>query len=101
VLENVSIDQATWLAFLETFQLASEASPWLAAINLASFATMAMPHVAGILVSLAIQQSVKVAENYQSRKRYVLHAKFDSFQTRKYMHANVLIEIEQTPSSTA
>lgn len=71
VLENVSIDEATWLAFLETFQLASEASPWLAAINLASFATMAMPHVAGILVSLAIQQGVKVAQNFQSRKRYV------------------------------
>lgn len=71
VLENVSIDEATWMVFLETFQLASEASPWLAAINLASFATMAMPHVAGILVSLAIQQAVTVAQNIQSRKRYV------------------------------
>lgn len=30
VLENVGIDQATWLAFLRTFQLPSETSPWLA-----------------------------------------------------------------------
>jgi hypothetical protein len=37
VLENVGIDQATWLAFLGTFQLPSEASPWLAAIKSGEF----------------------------------------------------------------
>jgi len=69
ILEGSGIDEATWLAFLDTFEKSSEASPWLNAINLASFATLMLPHAASILVSIAIQQTVKVAMDMQSRQR--------------------------------
>ena len=69
MLENCGIDQATWLAFLDTFQKSSAADPWLNAINLASFATMFIPHGFGTLVDYAIQEATKIAIELQARKR--------------------------------
>jgi len=69
VLENCGIDQATWLAFLDTFQKSSAANPWLNAINMASIATMFIPHGFGMLVSYAIQQATNVAIEFQARER--------------------------------
>ena len=69
VLENCAIDQATWLAFLDSFQRSSAANPWLNAINLASFATVVVPHGFGQLVSFAIEQATKAAIELQSRER--------------------------------
>ena len=40
VLSACGIDQALFLDFLETFDRASQASPWLSAVNLASIGTM-------------------------------------------------------------
>ncbi|KAK4696315.1 hypothetical protein P7C71_g1578, partial [Lecanoromycetidae sp. Uapishka_2] len=68
-LDNCGIDQAMFLAFLDTFQKSSEASPWLQAINMAQIGTLFMPTVAGILVSMAIQASVQIAMDVQSRSR--------------------------------
>ena len=70
VLENCGIDQATWLAFLDAFQKSSAANPWLNAINMASFATIAMPHVVGIIVGYAIQHATKIAIELQARERF-------------------------------
>jgi len=63
------IDQETFLDFIETFNQASLASPWLDAINLAGFATMALPPGISQAVQLAIMISVNIAKDIQSRKR--------------------------------
>ena len=70
-LEVRGIDQAMFLDFLQTFEKASAASPWINAINLASIATTWIPDGFGIslAVGLAIQMSVKVAMDLQSRSR--------------------------------
>jgi hypothetical protein len=64
-----NIDQETFLDFLETFDKASMASPWLDAINLAGFATIPLAPGVGVAVQLAIMISVKIAKDVQSRKR--------------------------------
>lgn len=69
VLENCGIDQATWLAFLDTFQKSSAANPWLNAINLAAIGTMFMPHVIGLVVGYAIGQATDIAIELQARQR--------------------------------
>ncbi|THZ93624.1 hypothetical protein D6C88_02654 [Aureobasidium pullulans] len=69
MLQDVSIDQTTWLDFLDTLQKSSAADPWLNAINMASIGTMFMPHVIGIAVSYAIQQATNIAIEMQARFR--------------------------------
>ena len=69
VLENCGIDQGTWLAFLDAFQRSSAADPWLSAINLAAFATIALPVGIGFAVEYAIRQVTKIAIETQGRQR--------------------------------
>lgn len=69
VLAECGIDQAMFLEFLETFNQASQASPWINAINLAGFATMALPMGIGIAVQAAITIAVKAATEVHSRHR--------------------------------
>jgi hypothetical protein len=72
VLMSCGIDQAMFLDFLETFSLASQANPWINAINLAGFAFMALPTGISQAASLALMIAVKVVSNMDSRKRYVM-----------------------------
>ncbi|KAL7274224.1 hypothetical protein RUND412_002880 [Rhizina undulata] len=69
-LMNCGIGQAMFLDFLETFNQASQASPWLNAINLAGFAFMHLPTGISQAASLALMLTVNVAKNMQSRHRY-------------------------------
>lgn len=69
-LANMGIDQATWLDFIETFNEASLANPWINALNLASIATNALPTAIGFAVSLAIMVATNIAMETQSRYRY-------------------------------
>lgn len=69
VLMNAGIDQATFLDYLELFDKASQASPWLNAINLAGFAFSFLPAGISMAISVAIAISVKVAIEMQSRSR--------------------------------
>ncbi|KAG9693437.1 hypothetical protein KCU95_g6537, partial [Aureobasidium melanogenum] len=69
VLQDVGIDQSTWLDFLDTLRKSSAADPWLNAINFASIGTMFMPHVIGFAVSYAIQQATNIAIEMQARFR--------------------------------
>lgn len=69
VLENCGIDQATWLAFLDTLQKSSAADPWLNAINLASIGTMFLPHIVGFVVGYAIQQMTNMTIELQARHK--------------------------------
>lgn len=69
LLENAGIDQAQWLEFLDMFQKSSAANPWISAINMAQFATIAIPNGIGIAVGVAIQLITKAAIEMQSRER--------------------------------
>jgi hypothetical protein len=69
VLMNAGIDQATFLNYLELFDKASQASPWLNAINLAGLAFSFLPMGISMAISVAIAISVKVAMEMQSRSR--------------------------------
>jgi hypothetical protein len=69
VLMNCNIDQTTWLEFIELFYKASQASPWLNAINLASLAGSVLPHGISMAVSIAVQIGVKIVMEMQSRQR--------------------------------
>jgi hypothetical protein len=69
-LMNCGIDQAMFLDFLETFNLASQSSPWLNAINMAGIAFMHLPTGISQAASLALMLTVQVAKNMQSRHRY-------------------------------
>lgn len=70
-LEIRGINQAMFLDFLQTFEKASEASPWINAINLAGIATSFIPDGfgVGLAVGIAIQMSVRIAMDLQSRSR--------------------------------
>ena len=69
-LMNCGIDQGMFLDFLETFNLASQSSPWLNAINMAGIAFMHLPTGISQAASLALMLTVEVAKNMQSRHRY-------------------------------
>ena len=69
-LAACGIDQAMFLAFLETFYRASQAAPWLNAINLASLAGSFLPHGLSMVVSIAVNMAVKAAMEMQSRARW-------------------------------
>lgn len=68
-LMNCGIDQAMFLDFLETCNLASQSSPWLNAINMAGIAFMHLPTGISQVASLALMLTVRVAKNMQSRHR--------------------------------
>lgn len=69
-LANMGIDQATWLDFIDTFNEASLANPWIDAINLAALATNATPSVIGFAVSMGVLITTNIAIEMQIRYRY-------------------------------
>jgi hypothetical protein len=58
-----------FLEFLDTAEKACQASPWLNAINLASIATIFLPSVTGIAVSIAIQIATDLAIAVEGRRK--------------------------------
>lgn len=68
-LHKCGIDQAMFIDFLETFNKATLASPWLDAINLASLAFVTLPTAVSQAASIAIAIAVEVAKTMQSRHR--------------------------------
>jgi hypothetical protein len=71
VLEAKGIDQEIFLEFIETFYKASQASPWIQAINLANFATIPLAPPFSFLVSIGIKMAVDTATEMHSRRRCV------------------------------
>jgi hypothetical protein len=70
ILENAGVDQATWLQFLETFQKSSVANPWLSAINMAQFATLAIHGFGiGLAVGYAISKITDATIEMESRRK--------------------------------
>jgi hypothetical protein len=74
VLGVKGIDEDTFLEFIETFDKASQASPWIQAINLANFATIPLAPPFSFLVSIALQVAVDTTTEMHSRKRYGIHS---------------------------
>lgn len=70
VLQIKGIDEDTFLEFIETFDKASQASPWIQAINLASFAAIPLAPPFSILVSIALKIAADTASEMHTRKRY-------------------------------
>ncbi|KAG4431736.1 hypothetical protein IFR05_012770 [Cadophora sp. M221] len=69
VLEDVGIDQATFLQFLKTFKKACEADGWLQAVNMAAAGAGFVPNPIAMGVSIAVQFAVGVAMEVQRRSR--------------------------------
>ena len=96
VLADCGIDQAMFLDFLETFNQATEASPWINAINLAGIAGFFVSPAISIAITVAIQIAMKVATEVDSRRRFESSSKILLY----HRHANKSCT-EQTPSLTA
>ncbi|KAI5197063.1 hypothetical protein AUEXF2481DRAFT_91290 [Aureobasidium subglaciale EXF-2481] len=67
ILSDRGIDQATFIDFIETFNKSTQASKWIAALNLASIGTIWLPTVTSILVSMAITAVTTAAMEVQGR----------------------------------
>jgi hypothetical protein len=67
ILSTRSIDQPTFLDFLSTFNKSTQATKWIAALNLASIGTIWLPTVTSILVSMAITAATTAAMEVQGR----------------------------------
>ncbi|KAI4724330.1 hypothetical protein E4T49_07938 [Aureobasidium sp. EXF-10728] len=67
ILSTRGIDQATFLDFLETLNKSTQATKWIAALNLASIGTIWLPTVTSILVSMAITAATTAAMEIQGR----------------------------------
>ncbi|KAG9962249.1 hypothetical protein KCU61_g4947, partial [Aureobasidium melanogenum] len=67
ILETRGIDQTTFLDFIETFNKSTQATKWIAALNLASIGTIWLPTVTSILVSMAITVATTATMEVQGR----------------------------------
>lgn len=69
VLMDCGIDQPMFIDFLETFNTATEASPWINMINFAGIAGSFVAHPFALLIQVAIYISIKTAQEMQGRSR--------------------------------
>jgi hypothetical protein len=69
VLMDCGIDQPMFIDFLDTFNAATLASPWIQLLNLAGIAGNIIPNHLGIVLQVAIYITIKTAEEMQGRSR--------------------------------
>ena len=69
LLSNVGIDQMMWLKFLDDFQESTKATGWIKTINLASLVSHVVPEPFSLLVSIAVKETIRVAEEIDSRQK--------------------------------
>ena len=91
-LEHTGLDQETFLQFVEVFNNATLAAPWLNAINLASLAFSALPTGISMAISIAISVGVDVTKTVQSRFRhnYILEQLNNDFFRPRGLYALIL-----------
>lgn len=85
VLESRGIDQAMFIDFIETFNSASKASPWINAINLAQIGTFFVPSVTGLIVGMVIHQATIIAKEGHARhqtNKFLTKVNDDFFRPR-------------------
>jgi len=69
LLSSVGIDQKMWLKFLDDFQESTKATGWIKTINLASLTSHVVPEPFSLLVSIAVKETIRVAEEIDSRQK--------------------------------
>lgn len=69
VLEDVGIDQQTFLDFVDDLNKAVEPNPWIQAINLASLAAQHVPEPVTLAVSIACKMVADAAAETHSRTK--------------------------------
>ncbi|KAI0515062.1 hypothetical protein F5B22DRAFT_608160 [Xylaria bambusicola] len=67
VLDDVGINEATFLEFIDDLNKAVLPNPWIQALNLASLAGMAAPEPFTILISIAVQKATNAVSAVHSR----------------------------------
>ncbi|KAG9527764.1 hypothetical protein KCU93_g4893, partial [Aureobasidium melanogenum] len=83
ILETRGIDQTTFIDFIETFNKSTQATKWIAALNLASIGTIWLPTVTSILVSMAITAATTAAMEVQGR--YMTNKSLDKMNKGFFM----------------
>lgn len=71
VLADYFIDQSSFLGFLENFQQASKASPWLNVVNVAALGAQLTPSLIAKGASVAVRITAGVAIEAQRASRFV------------------------------
>jgi hypothetical protein len=69
LLNDVGIDETTFLDFLSNLNKSLAPSPWIQAINLAAFAGQAVPEPFTIMISIAVKKVTDAASELQSRSK--------------------------------
>jgi hypothetical protein len=69
LLQDVGIDQATFLDFLDNLNKSLAPSPWIQAINLAAFAGQSVPEPFTIMISIAVKKVADAASELHSRSK--------------------------------
>ncbi|KAK8085910.1 hypothetical protein PG994_000884 [Apiospora phragmitis] len=69
LLADAGIDQATFLDFLDKLNKSVEPSPWIQAINLASFAGQAVPEPFTVIISMAVKKVTDATSELHSRSK--------------------------------
>lgn len=69
ILEGVGIDEAAFLDFIDKLNKAVEPSPWIQAINLASFAAQHVPLAVSMAISVALKLAADAASEVHSRSK--------------------------------
>ncbi|PQE12478.1 FAD binding domain protein [Rutstroemia sp. NJR-2017a BBW] len=69
LLENCDISQTTFLDFLSTFNEATQANPWINAINFAGLAAHGVAPGVAVAIQVAIAVTIKAAKEMHSRQR--------------------------------
>ncbi|KAF4445646.1 hypothetical protein F53441_10646 [Fusarium austroafricanum] len=83
MLENVGIDQAAWLDFLDKFDESTTASPWIEVINFAEFGGFFVSIGPSIAISAAVHLTIESAKDVHSRQRT---NKFLSQMNKQYFY---------------
>ncbi|KAM0501075.1 hypothetical protein ACHAP8_004803 [Fusarium lateritium] len=70
ILEDVGIDQETWLDFLDKFDAAAMASPWIQVLNFAEIGGLFVPFAPSIAISAAVYLTIEITKDMHSRQKY-------------------------------
>jgi hypothetical protein len=86
ILEDVGIDQETWLDFLDKFDAAAMASPWIQVLNFAEIGGFFVPFAPSIAISAAVYLTIEITKDMHSRQKYVVNNPYSCWMLtfRKY-----------------
>lgn len=73
ILEDVGIDEATWLDFLDKFDAATMASPWIQVLNFAEIGGFFVGFAPSIAISAATYLTIEITKDMHSRQKYGCH----------------------------